>query len=138
MKNWKERLKEAHENRRHIDGAKRNNKEYTQNSIRDWISNQLWPTFEKLKIELEKLNNVEGVSLNNDDVKKASLNFKYGENSLTYSICFEVSSKGVVGQTVFKFKNQKIYTNPNITEILNWKEKEITNDFVKAYEHWIV
>jgi len=123
--NLKEEMEKANEKHRQERKKEMDN----HKEARTWITNTLYPAFNELKKILKKTWNVEGVLRNEDDGERLSgnLSFKFEGKPFLYSVELKASSEGVIGR--IKFGGP--YKEVNL--ILNWKEKNIIDDFTNMY-----
>ena len=134
-KDWKKELQELHKKHSEASHNKINNKSVALK----WVNEKLIPAFNELENELLEQNGIkmashkeaDSISLNN------TLQFNFQETLLQYSIQLQISSKDVKGKISFIANNKKEEYEPkDVPSILNWKEKEIIEDFLKAYANW--
>ncbi len=131
--NWKEKLQEIGKG---LSEASQNKITNKTNAVQ-WIRDELIPAFKELVAELPKVSGIESVSWNADGIApNNTLDFKFQETSLRYSIKLCVSSKDVMGEVSFTANITNTITEKQIPSIIKRGKQEIIDDFLSAFETW--
>jgi len=129
---WTARLVRIREKQRLAAETERANREKAQ----FWVMEKLTPTFLKLAKALEKQQGIESISTDPTPLGE-SLRFRVIDVIvpvfLSYSVRLDFFSQGVMGHIELAIPGKKKYSTPQ-SDILNWGEDEIINDFLTRFE----
>lgn len=109
-------------------------------AAREWTAKIAVPAFARLKQQLTTVGGLADVTSTVGPQTHGSwgeLKFKHKETDtkLSYRIYLQVSASGVTAET--HFEAPLGVTDARFINILEWKEGDVIEDFLKGYNNWI-